>query len=136
MSRRLELPASALEAACERDFQLKGCRFDAAQEQLRPPRRVRVGLIQHRIVLPTDAPVLEQVWIETHHRWLILSVCVMVIPPPQIIALHNRVGEILEVAAMCGVNIVCFQETWSECIYSETLQILFVYFLFVSTSAR
>ena len=35
--------------------------------------------------------------------------------PSQINALHSRVGEIVEVAAMCGVNIVCFQETWSEC---------------------
>ncbi|CAG02467.1 unnamed protein product, partial [Tetraodon nigroviridis] len=86
---KLDLPASAVEAAHERHFELKGCRFDAAQEQLRPPRRVRVGLIQHRIVLPTDAPVLEQVT-----------------------AMHNRVAEMAEVAATCGVNILCFQETW------------------------
>lgn len=32
----------------------------------------------------------------------------------QINAIHSRVGEIVEVAAMCGVNIICFQETWSE----------------------
>lgn len=63
VSRALRIPASAVEAACERDFQLKGYRFDAVQEQLRPPRRVRVGLIQNRIVLPTDYPVLDQVWI-------------------------------------------------------------------------
>lgn len=63
VNRKLDLPASAVEAACERDFELKGYRFDAAQEQLRPPRRVRVGLIQHHIVRPTHAPVLEQVWI-------------------------------------------------------------------------
>lgn len=56
-----------MEAACECNFELKGCKFDAVQEQLRPPRRVRVGLIQHHIVLPTDAPVLEQVWTQTRH---------------------------------------------------------------------
>lgn len=59
--RKLDLSACAVEAASERDFELKGYRFDAAQEQLRPPRNIRVGLIQHHIVLPTDAPVLDQV---------------------------------------------------------------------------
>lgn len=63
--RKLDLPACAVDAASERDFELKGYRFEAAQEQLRPPRRIRVGLIQHRIVLPTDAPVLDQVGTET-----------------------------------------------------------------------
>lgn len=63
VNRALGFPASAVEAARERDFELKGYRFDAVQEQLRPPRRVRVGLIQNHIVLPTDAPVLDQVWI-------------------------------------------------------------------------
>ncbi|KAF6716985.1 Beta-ureidopropionase [Oryzias melastigma] len=86
---KLDLPAFALEAASERDFELKAFKFDAPQEQLRPPRRTRVGLVQHKIVLPTDAPVLDQ-----------------------INAIHSRVGEIVEVAAMCGVNIICFQETW------------------------
>lgn len=38
----------------------------------------------------------------------------MAINPSQINAMHSRIGEIIEVAAMCGVNIVCFQETWSE----------------------
>lgn len=63
--RKLDLPACAVEAASERDFELKGYRFDALQEQIRPPRRIRVGLIQNRIVLPTDAPILDQVRIYT-----------------------------------------------------------------------
>lgn len=33
---------------------------------------------------------------------------------PQVAAMHSRIAEMVEVAAMCGVNIVCFQETWSE----------------------
>lgn len=112
-----------MNAATERDFELKGYRFEAAPEQLRPPRRVRVGLIQNRIVLPTDAPIRDQVrtpWTDLrdtrdavtfkpppppHPPWL---------SPPQIDAMHSRVGEMVEVAAMCGVNVVCFQETWSE----------------------
>lgn len=59
--RKLDLPSCAVHAASEHDFELKGYAFEAAQEQLRPPRRVRVGLIQHRIVAPTDDPVLDQV---------------------------------------------------------------------------
>ncbi|XP_064210291.1 beta-ureidopropionase isoform X1 [Anguilla rostrata] len=89
-NRELELSKSAVDAALERDFELKGCIFEAGREQLRQPRVVRVGLIQNSIVLPTDAPVMEQ-----------------------ITALHRRVGEMVEVAAMCGVNIVCFQEAWT-----------------------
>ncbi|XP_064210292.1 beta-ureidopropionase isoform X2 [Anguilla rostrata] len=89
-TKELELSKSAVDAALERDFELKGCIFEAGREQLRQPRVVRVGLIQNSIVLPTDAPVMEQ-----------------------ITALHRRVGEMVEVAAMCGVNIVCFQEAWT-----------------------
>lgn len=59
--RKLNLPQSAIDAAVEQDFDLKGYVFEASPEQLRPPRTVHVGLIQNKIVLPTDAPVLEQV---------------------------------------------------------------------------
>ncbi|KAJ8379529.1 hypothetical protein SKAU_G00003070 [Synaphobranchus kaupii] len=89
-TKKLELSKCAVEAALERDFELQGCMFEAGHEQLRQPRVVRVGLIQNAIVLPTDAPVTEQ-----------------------ITALHRRVGEMVEVAAMCGVNIICFQEAWT-----------------------
>lgn len=74
-----------MEAACERNFELKGCKFDAAQEQLRPPRRVRVGLIQHHIVLPTDAPVLDQVWTSTRHH---LESCD--VPDPGFVVRNDR----------------------------------------------
>ncbi|XP_028680744.1 beta-ureidopropionase [Erpetoichthys calabaricus] len=89
-SKRLDLPKCATKAADERNFELEGYRFEASIEQLRPPRCIRVGLIQNQIVLPTDAPVRDQ-----------------------IVALHKRIEEIVEVAAMCGVNIVCFQEAWT-----------------------
>lgn len=59
--RKLILPQSALDAALEKDFDLQGYVFEAASEQLRAPRAVRVGLIQNKTVLPTDAPVLDQV---------------------------------------------------------------------------
>ncbi|MGH0151455.1 UNVERIFIED_CONTAM: hypothetical protein FKN15_024105 [Acipenser sinensis] len=89
-TKTIELPQCAVEAAAERGFDLQGSAFSASVEQLRQPRIVRVGLIQNQIILPTDAPVIEQ-----------------------ITALHKRIGEIVEVAAMCGVNIICFQEAWT-----------------------
>ncbi|GCC24273.1 hypothetical protein chiPu_0002673 [Chiloscyllium punctatum] len=89
-TRKLDLPKSALTASLEKDFQLKGFGFEAAIEQLRQPRVVRVGLIQNKILLPTDSPVSEQV-----------------------AALQKRIADIVEVAAMCGVNIVCLQEAWT-----------------------
>lgn len=59
--RPLDLPKEALSAAAERDFELQGHKFEAAPEQLRQPCLVRVGLIQNKIPLATDAPVAEQV---------------------------------------------------------------------------
>lgn len=59
--RELNLPRKALEAASEKDFELRGYAFEAAEEQRRGPRIVRVGLVQNRIPLPTSAPVVEQV---------------------------------------------------------------------------
>lgn len=32
----------------------------------------------------------------------------------QVAAAHRRMEAIVEVAAMCGVNIICFQEAWSK----------------------
>lgn len=60
-SRKLDLPTAALSAAQERDFELQGYGFEAAPEQLRRPRIVRVGLIQNKIPLPTDTAVAVQV---------------------------------------------------------------------------
>lgn len=59
--RKLSLPQTALDAALEKDFDLQGYVFEATPEQLRAPRVVRVGLIQNKIILPTDALVLDQV---------------------------------------------------------------------------
>lgn len=63
----------------------------AKSEQLRPPKIVRVGLIQNSIVLPTDAPIVEQR-----------------------AAIHKKITGYIDHAAKCGVNIVCMQEAWSE----------------------
>lgn len=60
-SRKLDLPTAALSAAQEKDFELQGYGFEAAPEQLRRPRIVRVGLIQNKLPLPTDTAVAVQV---------------------------------------------------------------------------
>nr|XP_035973309.1 beta-ureidopropionase-like [Halichoerus grypus] len=110
-TRKLDLPSRAFEAASEGDFELQGYAFEAAEEQLRPPRIVRVGLVQNRTPLPADAPVAKQVT-----------------------ALHRRIESIVEVAAVCRVNIICFQEAWSKSLLGRflcCLQII-VYYLHVT----
>lgn len=87
---KLELPARALKFADENDFELVGYKFGVQEEQLRRPRIVRIGAVQNKIVLPTNAPLANQ-----------LS------------ALHSRIKEITDTAALCGVNIICFQECWT-----------------------
>jgi len=87
----LDLPSTAIKRAEELDFQLAGYAFDqAAIESTRPPRKVKVGLIQNKIVKGTD----EDVTVQRD-------------------ALFARVGEMISVAAECGVNIVCLQEAWT-----------------------
>ncbi|KAB0407368.1 hypothetical protein E2I00_016734, partial [Balaenoptera physalus] len=88
-TRKLDLPSRAFEAASKGDFELQGYAFQAVAEQQRRPRTVRMGLVQNRTPLPADTPVVKQVT-----------------------ALHRRIEAIVEVAAMCGVNIICFQEAW------------------------
>lgn len=54
------LAPEALAAAEASGYDLQAYRFDAAPEQMRPPRVVRVGLVQNSIKLPTTAPFAEQ----------------------------------------------------------------------------
>lgn len=62
----------------------------AVNEQLRPPRIVRVGLIQHSIVSPTTDPIKDQ-----------------------INEIHCKVQKYIDYAAICGANIICLQEAWT-----------------------
>lgn len=91
---QLEVPVPKQAAALVEQLQppvaVKCCRFAAVAEDTRPPRRVKIAVIQNRIVAPTTAPVGEQR-----------------------AALHERIGKIIEVAAACGAQIVCMQETWT-----------------------
>lgn len=56
----LPLPEAVAAAAEGGGLDVKAFAFGAAAEQLRPPRVMRVGLIQNSIKLPTDLPYLEQ----------------------------------------------------------------------------
>ena len=87
----LKLPESALKQADQLDFQLAGYCFDQASiMSTRPPRKVKVGLIQNKIVKSTSEDV------EVQRQ-----------------ALYDRIGEMIAVAADCGVNVLCLQETWT-----------------------
>jgi len=87
---KLDLPEASIEAAKSRDFELAGYVFTAAHESTRAPRIIRVAGIQNKIVLPTTDSISQQRD-----------------------AIHHRVAEMIEVAAQCGVNIVCMQEAWT-----------------------
>jgi len=62
----------------------------AIQEQLRPPRIVRLAAIQNQCPLPPDRPIVEQLR-----------------------ALHERMAVLLGAAAEMGANVVCLQEAWN-----------------------
>ncbi|RDD40700.1 Beta-ureidopropionase [Trichoplax sp. H2] len=86
----LTLPETASREATDLDFELKGYKISAQAEETRPPRIVRIGLVQNKIHLPTTASIVEQRE-----------------------ALHQRISQITKVAADCGVNVICYQEAWN-----------------------
>ena len=57
----MEVPSDAQKIADEKNFEIKMFRIGASSEQLRPPRLVRVAVIQNSIVRPSTDPVKEQV---------------------------------------------------------------------------
>lgn len=72
-------------------FEVRGWQMlSQVQEQIRPQRLVRVGLIQHSTVAPTTDPV------QTQRN-----------------AIHNKIKSYIEQAAQHGVNILCLQEAWT-----------------------
>ncbi len=60
-SRELEIPAEASAVADGKDFEVKVFGIGASPEQTRPPRRVKVAVVQNAIVLPTTDPIKDQV---------------------------------------------------------------------------
>eukprot|EP01018_Ginkgo_biloba_P015038 Gb_26371 [translate_table: standard] len=86
----MPLPDSVLVMSQNSSFDLQAYRFCAEPEMMRPPRIVRVGLVQNSIVLPTTAPFQEQK-----------------------MAIMQKVQSMIEAAGTAGVNIVCLQEFWT-----------------------
>jgi len=86
----LKVPEAAVEDARREDHELQAWTISALPEETRPPRNVTIALIQNKIVLPTDAPIQDQ-----------------------ISALHKRIGGMIETAGRAGANIVCLQEAWT-----------------------
>ncbi len=89
--------------ANNKSFEIKGFVFSAQNEELRKPRIVRIGIIQNKIVLPTTAPLADQRN-----------------------AIHKRIADIISAAALSQVNIVCFQEAWSESYFIDSILIIHI----------
>ncbi|XP_065664113.1 beta-ureidopropionase [Hydra vulgaris] len=87
---KISLTEDSISFAADNNFEICGYKMTALQEEERPPRIVRVAAIQNKIVLPTDAPILEQIK-----------------------AIHERAKLFIEAAASNQVNILCFQEAWT-----------------------
>lgn len=62
---------------------------------MRSPKRVKVGLFQHKLVpFPTSTPIQELKY-----------------------ALFKFANKVIRIAARSEVNIFCFPETWSKFFY-------------------
>lgn len=86
----IEIPEEAQKLAQQHNFEVKGYQITAKKEELTPPRLVRIGLVQNSIAAETTAPVAVQRS-----------------------ALHSKISRITEAAALCGVNVLCYQEAWT-----------------------
>ena len=90
MPRPLPIAPAAAALAEQFDFDVAAYQFDSAGEQRRPPRNVRVGVIQTQIVEPTDAPVERQFQ-----------------------ALCSRTEKLIHAAGAMGCNVLGLQEAWT-----------------------
>lgn len=86
----VKIKEASLAAAKDANFEIAAYAFPAKKEQTRPPRIVKVGVIQHSTPAPTDLPINEQKN-----------------------AIFAKVKKIIDVAGQEGVNILCFQELWN-----------------------
>ena len=73
-------------------FQLVGYQFTAEKEDTRTSRVVRLGLVQNEIALKDTSENVNA----------------------QREALYQRIGIIIEAAALAQVNVLCLQEAWSK----------------------
>lgn len=86
----LEISKKTLEVAAQTKFEVAAYNFPANKEETRNRRIIRIGLIQHSIVLPTNKPINDQR-----------------------LAIFDKIRIIIESAAAENVNIVCLEEAWN-----------------------
>lgn len=85
--RKLDLPNSK-----SNEFDVVGYKFGAKPESSRPPRLVRVGIIQNHIGNSTVS-------------------CNV---PQERSATYDRVEKLINAAGESGVNVLCLQEAWRK----------------------
>lgn len=88
--KNIDIPKTAASLGEKHNFEIKAFKFDCRKEQIRAARRIRVGIIQNKIVRSTTDSI-----------------------PEQISALHNRIEFIISAAANLDTNIICLQEAWT-----------------------
>ncbi|XP_063830022.1 beta-ureidopropionase-like [Ostrinia nubilalis] len=86
----IELSRSSAELAAKNGFEVAAYDFPTKKEEIRSPRIVKIGVIQHSIAIATNKPVAEQRQ-----------------------AIFDKIRNIIESAANEGVNVICLQEAWS-----------------------
>ncbi|CAG5059329.1 unnamed protein product [Parnassius apollo] len=86
---KIKLKQTSLTASEKYNLEVAAYTFPALNEEVRKPRVVKLGLVQHSIVLSTSESILDQKK-----------------------SIFNKVENIINVAASEGVQILCLQETW------------------------
>jgi len=86
---KLPITKDAADLATKYNFEIVASKIEAEPEQLRPPRIVRMGIIQNAIATPTSDPVLDQY-----------------------LAIESKIEKMIDAAGAMGVNVLCLQETW------------------------
>ncbi|CAH2049503.1 unnamed protein product, partial [Iphiclides podalirius] len=90
----VNLKESSSNTANDANFDIAAYSFPAKEEQTRSPRIVKIGLIQHSIVTPTDQSIIDQKN-----------------------AILQKVKTIIDTAGEEGVNVLCLQELWNMPIF-------------------
>ena len=111
--RQLDISTDVLDLAEKHDFEIRGYAFDAFREDVRSPRKVKVGVIQNKMVLPTTATVLQQVSDVTLACNVPLNCSATSQCFLQRDAVYERLSVLIEAAGKSGVDILCLQELWS-----------------------
>jgi len=87
---KLPISESVQATADNNHFEVKSYRFKAAPEQLRPPRIVKLAVVQNSIHRSTSDSV-----------------------DAQYLAIQDRIETIIDSAGSQGVNVLCLQEAWT-----------------------